>query len=63
MDGRGNSQVGYFTLSLSDGCRDYEIIMVADTTQATIYGYFELDVIRSHGHTRYLGKFLTGPEK
>ena len=48
MAGRGNSQVGNFTFSQMD-LQIMEIMMVADTTQATIYGYSDLDVIRSHG--------------
>ena len=36
--------------------------MVADTMQATIYGYFDLDVLRYQIIWSYLGKFLTGPE-
>ena len=37
-------------------------MMVADTTQATIYGYFDLDLLRHQITWSYLGKFLTGPE-
>ena len=60
MAGRGNFQVGQFNSPQPDGCTKYETMMVADTTQATIYDYFDLDVIRSQGHTSLPGEIPHG---